>query len=40
MPVNVTGFVEIPEGDEDALTHAIANVGPISVYLSDLIPEF
>jgi len=27
----VAGFTDIPEGDEDALTQAIASVGPISV---------
>lgn len=24
------GYVEIPSGDEDALKHAVANIGPIS----------
>ncbi len=30
-PVRVTGYKNIPEGDENALTQAIATVGPISV---------
>ncbi|KAI4458607.1 cysteine protease family c1-related [Holotrichia oblita] len=28
---NITGYVEIPEGDEDALETAIATLGPVSV---------
>lgn len=27
----VTGYVDIPQGDENALTTAVAKIGPISV---------
>lgn len=29
--VNIAGFVELPEGDENLLVHAIATIGPIVV---------
>ncbi len=29
----LSGYVDLPQGDEEALTAAIAQIGPISVWL-------
>ncbi|XP_061426936.1 procathepsin L-like [Lethenteron reissneri] len=36
----VTGYVEIPEGDEEALKNAVASVGPVSVAIDASLASF
>uniref|UniRef100_A0A1I8IU52 Cathepsin L n=1 Tax=Macrostomum lignano TaxID=282301 RepID=A0A1I8IU52_9PLAT len=40
VAANCTGFVDIPQGSEDKLKEAVANVGPVSVAIDASHPSF